>query len=110
MASRALSSEGAEMEWMRGSPARDHLSGVIRQLIEDLGVTQEFDRRISKLHSLFTSATRTSGEETRKISGQSSVQHDNILSCQTIRQSRAHLSPDTCCCSCNQAVAAAVVQ
>ena len=64
------------MEWMRGSPARDHLSGVIRQLIEDLGVTQEFDRRISKLHSLFTSATRTSGEETRKISGQSSMQHD----------------------------------
>ena len=98
------------MEWMRGVPNRDHLSDTIRQLIDDLGVAQEFDRRISKLHSLFTSATRTSGEETRKISGQSSVQHDSILSCQTIRKLRAHLSPDTCCCSCNQAVTAAVVQ
>ena len=69
MAARALSSEGAEMQWMRASPDRDRSMHVIRQLIGDLGVAQEFDRRISKLHSLFTSATRTSGEESRKISG-----------------------------------------
>ena len=57
------------MQWMRASPDRDRSMHVIRQLIGDLGVAQEFDRRISKLHSLFTSATRTSGEESRKISG-----------------------------------------
>jgi hypothetical protein len=70
MATCALSSEGPEMEWMRDSPDRDQLFRAIRQVVYDLGATQEFDRRISKLHSLFTSATRTSGEETRKISGE----------------------------------------
>jgi hypothetical protein len=70
MATCALSSEGPEMEWMRNSPDRDQLFHAIRQVVYDLGATQEFDRRISKLHSLFTSATRTSGEETRKISGE----------------------------------------
>ncbi len=69
MAARALSSEGAEMQWIKSSPDRDHLMDVIRQLISDLGITQEIDSRISKLHALFTSATRSSGEETRNISG-----------------------------------------
>ena len=73
MAARSLSSEGAEMQWIKTSPDRDQLIDVIRQLISDLGISQEIDSRISKLHALFTSATRSSGEETRTISGRPSM-------------------------------------